>query len=156
MNASFIQVIKGVHDKQMLDCHRSFTLDKKFCAFGVHHVPNQEMTKRLGIESQFLCIFRDDETQEMKAYHGDIYTVIKKDLQPKQYKEAYRRYGALYYDYEQYKTIYLIENLTLITKEDILTLVKDYVYAKDASRVFTLDEFTHTRTNQLYLKHLVC
>lgn len=151
-DGTVLQVFKGVKNKKFIDWHLTVNIEKNYIAFGVPHKPSQENMLKLSCDGEFYFLVKCDETHEIKGYVGSIHSVIRKDSKPQLYTEYAKRFGALYYDYQQYETIYLVKNVVPVHQQALEYLLDGRTYLENDNMQFNLNQFFKDRSNQVYLK----
>ncbi len=147
-----IQVLKGVKNKQFVDWHLSVNLEKNFIAFGCPQKPSKENKSKMSCDGEFFFLVKCDETNTVTGYVGTLHSVIIKDTHPELYAQYAKQYGALYYDYQKYNTIYLVKQAVAVNEQTIEHLLNGRSYLTNKAKQFNLDTFFKNRTNQVYLR----
>lgn len=147
-----IEVVKATANKHLLPLHQLFNLSTNICAVGVHKTPTHKILNQLTLNGELFILAKDNETGEVEGYVGSIISVFDKEKHAEQYETAAIRFGAKYYDYNQYNCIFVVKNLTKINKLTIEKLLNNREYLKQKDKKFNLTKFFCQRTNQLYLK----
>lgn len=149
-----IEVVKATEYKHLLPLHQLFNLGTKKCAIGIHQAPTQKILTDLTIDGELHILAKNDETGEIEGYVGTIEIAFDKTKHTKEYKKYAKQYSAKYYDYDNYRCLFVVENLTKINEATIRKLLNGAEYLKDKDKRFDLESFFSQRSNLVYLKKM--